>query len=135
MGSRRVSFQRDPPQVMALLDVLDRHGVLYVVTGSVAALLHGVPLEPGDLDVMPALDRANLDRLARALDELGARQYPDEPFGRWQMDDKGDHRWIQFEPTAADRQERERWRPIPPMRRRSTTSFGRDTERSTSFRR
>ena len=96
-----------------MLDVLDRHGVLYVVTGSVAALLHGVPLEPGDLDVTPALDRENLERLARALEELGARQHPDEPFGRWEADDDGERRWVQFEPTAADREERARWRPDP----------------------
>lgn len=44
----------------------------FIITGSVAALLHGVPLEPGDLDVTPALDRENLERLAAALTELEA---------------------------------------------------------------
>ena len=97
----------------ALLEVLDRHRVLYVVTGSVAALLHGVALRPGDLDVTPALDRDNLERLALALDELGARQYRDEPFGRWEAGDDGERRWIEFEPTAADREARARWRPDP----------------------
>lgn len=62
-----MSFHRVPPNVAALLNVLDAHRVLYVVTGSAAALLHGVPVEPGDLDVTPALDRENLERLAVAL--------------------------------------------------------------------
>ena len=98
---------------MALVDALDAHGVRYVVVGSVAALLHGVPLQPGDLDVTPALDPDNLERLARALKELGARQYPDEPFGRWEGDDDGERRWVAFEPTAADRDARARWQPDP----------------------
>jgi hypothetical protein len=106
-----LSFDRDPPNLTALLDVLDRHEVLYVVTGSVAALLHGVQLDPGDLDITPALDRENLERLARALHELGARQYPDEPFGRWEARDDGERRWVEFEPTAADREARARWKP------------------------
>ncbi len=110
---RRLSFHRDPPDVAALVCVLDRHAVRYVVTGSVAALLHGVRLRPGDLDIAPALDRDNLQRLARALDELGARQYPDEPFGRWTVGDDGERRWIAFEPTAAEREARARWRPDP----------------------
>ena len=97
----------------ALLDVLDAHSVRYVVIGSVAALLHGVQLKPADLDVTPALDRENLERLARALDELGARQYPDEPFGRWQADGSGERHWVEFQPTPADREARARWRPDP----------------------
>lgn len=43
--------ERTKPNVEALLDVLNEHGVEYVVTGSAAALLHGVALEPGDLDI------------------------------------------------------------------------------------
>jgi hypothetical protein len=68
--------------------VLDAYDVRYVVTGSVGALLHGVPLEPGDLDVVPALDRANLERLAGALAELEA--VPGAPAGRWEGG-----RWIE----------------------------------------
>lgn len=97
----------------ALLAVLDAHEVRYVVTGSAAALLHGVPLEPGDLDVTPARDRENLERLARALDDLGARQYPREPFGRWETGEDGERRWVEFEPTEADREARAGWRPDP----------------------
>jgi hypothetical protein len=106
-------FRRDPPDVVALLRVLGAHGVRHVVTGSVAALLHGVTLEPGDLDVTPALDVDNLERLARALEELEAAQYPDEPFGRWEIGDDGERHWATFEPTEADRQARAAWRPDP----------------------
>ena len=107
------AFRRDPPDIAGLLRVLDAHVVRYVVTGSVAALLHGVPLEPGDLDVTPALDAESLERLARALDELEAAQYPNEPFGRWETGDDGERRWVTFEPTEADRQARAAWRPDP----------------------
>jgi hypothetical protein len=106
-------LRRQPPNVAALLALLDRHGVRYVVTGSVAALLSGVPLEPGDLDVTPALDRKNLERLAGALDEVAAHQDPDGPYGRWQVGDDSERRWVQFEPTGADREARASWRPDP----------------------
>lgn len=64
---------RQPPDVAGLLRLLDEHGVRYVVTGSGAAMLHGVDLVPGDLDVTPALDRENLERLAALLEAIGAR--------------------------------------------------------------
>jgi hypothetical protein len=108
-----VPWKRAEPDIEALLAVLDRHGVRYVVTGSVAARLHGVPLEAGDLDVTPALDQENLDHLASALEEVGADLDPEEPFGRWETDDAGERRWLAFEPTAADRKAREEWRPRP----------------------
>ena len=97
----------------ALLGVLDRHDVRYVVTGSVAALLLGVAVDPGDLDITPALERDNLARLAAALEKLAAHQYPDEPFGRWEVGDNGERRWVEFEPSAADRQARASWQPDP----------------------
>jgi hypothetical protein len=99
--------------VRALLEALERHGVAYVVTGSVAALLCGVPVEPGDLDVTPSLDRENLARLSGTLAELGAAQYPEEPFGRWETRDDGERSWVEFEPTDADRAARAAWRPDP----------------------
>jgi hypothetical protein len=108
-----VGLERAKPEIGALLGVLDRHGVHYVVTGSVAARLHGVPLEPGDLDVTPSSDQENLGRLAAALEELGADIDPEEPFGRWETGDDGERRWLAFEPTDADRKAREEWRPRP----------------------
>src|SRR5262245_11913930 len=60
----------DPEQ---LLHVLNRHGVAYVIVGGIAAVAHGSSLPTEDVDVTPARSRANLDRLAAALREIGAR--------------------------------------------------------------
>jgi len=77
----------------ALLDHLARCEVLHVLTGSVAAMVYGVDLIPGDLDVAPRLDPPNLRRLGCMLRDLGAKpKYvpgwaagPDrESCGRWQ---------------------------------------------------
>jgi hypothetical protein len=57
----------------AILRVLDKHGVLSVVVGGVAAVIHGSPTTTLDIDLVPKPDRANLDRLSDALRELGAR--------------------------------------------------------------
>jgi hypothetical protein len=56
-----------------MLDVLQRHGVRYVVVGAFSAVVQGYPLATFDLDVTPARDAENLERLADALRELGAR--------------------------------------------------------------
>lgn len=56
-----------------LLATLDRHGVTYVLIGGLAAVYHGSPFPTEDVDITPDTDRANLDRLAAALRELGAR--------------------------------------------------------------
>lgn len=57
-----------------ILEALNRRKVRYVVIGGVAALLQGAPLvRTLDLDVTPAGDPENKRRLARALDDVGAR--------------------------------------------------------------
>ena len=58
--------------VAAILRVLADHDVAYVVIGGVGALLHGSPELTVDLDITPAADRANLQRLAAALRDLQA---------------------------------------------------------------
>ncbi|HEX7171427.1 MAG TPA: hypothetical protein VF365_02345 [Candidatus Limnocylindria bacterium] len=91
------------PQLAALLEVLDRHEVAFVIGGSVAALAHEAPnVAPGDLDVIPATDAENLRRLAAALDELGAVPAPET--GGWVTDDDGEHRWVEdgLQRPAAD---------------------------------
>ncbi|MBA2297992.1 MAG: hypothetical protein H0W14_08140 [Actinobacteria bacterium] len=55
-----------------LLRILQRHGVRFVVIGGVAAISQGYPLPTEDLDVTPARDPENLERIAAALRELGA---------------------------------------------------------------
>jgi hypothetical protein len=56
-----------------LLEVLERHGVQYVVIGGLAAELRGSPYITRDVDVTPSRDRANLRKLAAALRELNAQ--------------------------------------------------------------
>lgn len=56
-----------------LLRVLVAHGVEFCVVGAVAAWLQGNPAVTLDLDVMPRRELGNAERLAAALNELGAR--------------------------------------------------------------
>ncbi len=58
---------------IALLRVLVRHRVDFVLIGGVAARLRGAPLLTQDLDITPSMDPANLSRLTAALEDLGAR--------------------------------------------------------------
>ena len=66
---------RDPIELDAerIFQSLEEHGVQYVVIGGYAGVLHGLARATDDIDITPAADRSNLDRLARALRELGAR--------------------------------------------------------------
>lgn len=56
-----------------LLRTLVEHEVEFCVIGAVAAWLQGSPAVTLDLDVMPRRDLDNADRLATALNSLGAR--------------------------------------------------------------
>ena len=56
-----------------ILEVLERHKVLYVVIGGLAAELRGSPYVTRDVDVTPARTRENFTRLAAALKELDAK--------------------------------------------------------------
>lgn len=64
-----------------LLATLQRHEVEYTVIGGVAVQVHGHRRTTKDLDLIPDPDRANLERLAAALVELGAhpRDLPGGP--------------------------------------------------------
>jgi hypothetical protein len=57
---------------LAILKMLRRHGVEFVVVGGVCAVLHGAPLATFDLDVVHSREPHNLARLMAALEELGA---------------------------------------------------------------
>jgi hypothetical protein len=67
--------QSQPPRFNPepIFELLHEHGVRYVVIGAIAAIAQGYPLNTGDLDVTPARDPDNLERLAAALQELDAR--------------------------------------------------------------
>jgi hypothetical protein len=61
------------PDLDRIVATLARHGVRYVLIGGLAAAAHGSTLPTEDVDVVPSRDRGNLERLAAALAELGAR--------------------------------------------------------------
>ncbi|MCK6447446.1 MAG: hypothetical protein L6Q99_13735 [Planctomycetes bacterium] len=56
----------------AILTALEGANVRYVLVGGVAAVLHGVPVNTFDLDVVHARDPENVARLAAALRGLDA---------------------------------------------------------------
>ena len=56
-----------------LFETLQRHNVVYVLIGGLAALYHGSPFPTEDADIVPAADTDNLTRLAEALRDLNAR--------------------------------------------------------------
>jgi transcriptional regulator with XRE-family HTH domain len=62
----------DPEKI---LRTLSRRQVRYVLVGATAARLQGFPRLTADADITPARDSANLERLAAALRDLGARMY------------------------------------------------------------
>jgi hypothetical protein len=112
-NSSEDGLKREPPDVTTLLGLLSEAGVNYVVTGSAAAMLHGVPLVPGDLDITPALDVDNLTRLAAVLESIEARQDPGAPFGHWKRGDDGEQHWIKTPPTRKALAQRASWKPDP----------------------
>ncbi|MGH8911096.1 MAG: hypothetical protein ACRDVD_01175 [Acidimicrobiia bacterium] len=60
--------------VAAMVDVLLKHKVKFLIIGGFAIELHDVPVPPTrDVDVTPDMEAKNLTRLAAALNELGAR--------------------------------------------------------------
>jgi len=62
------------PDPLEILGALERHRVRFVLIGAAAARIAGAPVVTEDIDVTPATDKANLERLAAALKELRARQ-------------------------------------------------------------
>jgi hypothetical protein len=65
------SFQR-------IIELLEQHGVEYVVVGGVAAVLQGAPVTTFDFDALFKVDPENIARLAAALEHLDAR-YRERP--------------------------------------------------------
>jgi hypothetical protein len=61
-----------PFDPIAIIDVLDRHGVGYLVIGGIAAGVQGAMWATFDLDITYDRSRGNLTRLAAALAELRA---------------------------------------------------------------
>lgn len=57
----------------AILEVLARHDVAYVLIGGFAAVVYGSPFPTNDVDITPSAAGDNLARLSAALTELDAR--------------------------------------------------------------
>ena len=73
----------EKPRLVEIAELLQRHGVEFLVIGGAAAVLWGSPLPTLDIDLCYRRTPENLERLARALKELhptlrGAP--PDLPF-------------------------------------------------------
>ena len=60
----------------AIIELLGRHRVDYVLIGGIATRLWGSPLLTDDVDICPATVAVNLRRLAEALDEVDAQFRP-----------------------------------------------------------
>ncbi len=60
--------------VSAILAVLERHKVKFVLIGAYAAIVRGYSRQTQDIDITPLRDIHNLKHLARALQELDARE-------------------------------------------------------------
>ena len=75
VGSAAIRGERPVFHPERLVAVLGRFKVSYVLTGSLAARLHGSPLLTAIADLVPALTAPNLDAVANALRHLNARIY------------------------------------------------------------
>lgn len=62
-----------PLDVPRLVRVLEDHGVEYLLVGGVAAIAHGATRATKDFDCLARRTSENLQRLAAAMRELGAR--------------------------------------------------------------
>lgn len=54
------------------IEVLDRYQVRWIMTGSLVLVAYGAQIDPGDLDITPALDADNLEALSRVAVEVEA---------------------------------------------------------------
>ncbi len=57
----------------AILEVLRRHGVDFILIGGFAAVAQGSPIPTKDVDITPEQDPENFARLSAALTELDAK--------------------------------------------------------------
>ena len=60
----------DKPRLVEIAEILDRHGVEFLVIGGQAATLHGSPHPTFDVDLCYRRTQLNLTKLANALDNL-----------------------------------------------------------------
>lgn len=75
MSEREEPRAINPLDPERLIAVLAAHHVRYVLIGALGARLQGFPRLTADADITPARDARNLEHLASALRELGARVF------------------------------------------------------------
>jgi len=63
---------------LRLIEVLVRHEVRFIVVGGIAAVLQRVPINTQDFDLVHERTQDNVERLLKALTEIGA-VYRDDP--------------------------------------------------------
>ena len=73
-----------------ILGVLQAHGVRCVLIGGFAGVVYGSPYLTTDVDVVPATDRDNLDRLADALRAMHAKVWAEDAPQGLPLDSSGE---------------------------------------------
>lgn len=73
---------------LAIIDILNRHAVPFVVIGGIAAGVQGAMWTTFDLDIVYGRERGGLRRLAAALWELEARPVDVEPVLSVNLDER-----------------------------------------------
>lgn len=64
--------ERDDLDPARIIETLERHDVIYLLVGGLGAAAHGATRPTSDFDCVVERSNDNLDRLADALNELGA---------------------------------------------------------------
>lgn len=81
MPARKQKVNFDPG---AIVRTLNTHCVRFVIIGGVAAQIRDLPVPATvDIDITPARDKRNLERLAAAFDELSAGLLTADETGTW----------------------------------------------------
>jgi hypothetical protein len=65
-------MKQPAPDFLAILSVLARHQVDFVVVGGVCGVLHGAPIATFDLDLVHSQEAGSITHLLMALEELEA---------------------------------------------------------------
>src|SRR5919106_5910682 len=86
-------------EAMRILSAFERHGVAYVLVGSMAMAAHGIVRATRDIDVFVSADESNIARLRAAL-----REVFDDPEieGILAADLAGEYPAIQYVPPDSD---------------------------------